>query len=72
MWRYKLNEVCDKDSEEELAFIKDLTSSIRYINISNMLDTTSLDRVVNEFAIMVENAWKKNSKVINIIKYSKS
>jgi len=35
-----------KDSKEESAFIKDLTSSIRYINISNMSDTTSLDRAV--------------------------
>jgi len=61
-----------KDSKEELAFIKDLTSSIRCISISNMLDTTSLDRAVNEFAIMVENTCKKNLKVINITKHPES
>ena len=33
-----------KDSKEELAFIKNLTSSIRCINTSNMSDTTSLNR----------------------------
>jgi len=54
-----------KDSEEELTFIKDLT-------IFNMSDIASLDRAVNEFANTVENTWEKNSKVINITKYSKS
>ena len=61
-----------KDSEEELVFIKDLTSSIRYINTSNISDTASLDRAVNEFAVAVENAWEKNSKVIDITKHFKS
>jgi len=45
-----------KDSKKESAFTKDLTLSIRCINMSNMLDTASLDRAVNEFAIMIENA----------------
>jgi len=35
-----------KDNKEELAFIKDLTLSIKYINTSNMSDITSLDRAV--------------------------
>jgi len=59
-----------KDSKEESTFIKDLTTSIRNINIFNMSDITSLDRAVNKFAI--ENAWEKNLKIINITKYSKS
>jgi len=61
-----------KNSKEESAFIKNLTLFIRCINTSNILDTTSLNRAVNEFAIVVENAWKKDSKVINITKHSKS
>jgi len=61
-----------KDSKEELTFIKDLITSIRNINTSNMSDVASLDRAVNKFANAVENAWEKNSKVINITKYSKS
>ena len=61
-----------KNSKEKSVFIKDLISAIRYINTSNMSDTTSLDRAVNEFTIIVENAWEKNLKVINITKYSKS
>jgi len=31
-----------------------------------MLDVTSLNRAVNEFANTIENTWEKNSKVINI------
>ena len=61
-----------KDSKEDLTFIKDLTTSIRNINTSNMLDIASLDKAVNEFANIVENAWEKNLKVINITKHSKS
>ena len=37
-----------------------------------MLDITSLDRAVNNFAFTVEASWEKNLKVINIIKHSKS
>ena len=37
-----------------------------------MSDVASLDRAVNKFANVVENAWEKNSKVINITKHSKS
>ena len=37
-----------------------------------MSDTTSLNRAFNEFAMVVENTWEKNSKVINITKHSKS
>ena len=61
-----------KDSKEELIFIKDLTTSIRNINTSNISDGASLNRAVNKFANIVENAWEKNLKVINITKHSKS
>jgi len=61
-----------KDSKEESTFIKDLTTSIRNINISNILDVASLDRAVNEFANTVKDSWEKNLKVINITKHSKS
>jgi len=36
------------------------------------LNKDNLERVVNEFAKVVECAWKKNSKIINITKHSKS
>ena len=60
-----------KDSEEEVIFIKDLTSLFRSINTSFILDITSLNQTVNEFAKVVEIAWEKNAKTINITKHSK-
>ena len=55
-----------------MSFIKDLTSLFRSINISVISDITSLDWTVNEFAKAIEIAWEKNTKTINITKYSKS
>ena len=61
-----------KDSEEEASFIKDVTTSIRNLNMSNLSDITSLDRVVSDFTNTIKSAWEKNSKIINIMKHSKS
>jgi len=61
-----------KDSKEEASFIKDVTTSIRNLNMSNLSDITSLNRAVNDFTNVVKSAWEKNSKIINITKHSKS
>jgi len=61
-----------KDSNEEASFIKDVITSIRNINMSNLSDVSSLDRAVNEFTNVVEGTWEKNMKVINITEHSKS
>ena len=61
-----------KDSEEKISFIKDLISSIRNLRTSNLSDKDSLEKVVNEFAKVAKYAWKKNSKIVNITKHSKS
>jgi len=61
-----------KDNKEEVSFINDIITSVRNFNMSNLLDISSLDRAVNKFANVVESAWEKNSKVINITKQSKS
>ena len=60
------------DSDEETSFIKDLTSLFRSISTSVILDIISLDQTVNEFTKVIEIAWEKNTKTINITKYSKS
>ena len=58
-----------------------LASKPRVIKVSPKLDMSivwidigiaSLDKVVNEFASTVNNAWEKNSKIINVMKYFKS
>ena len=61
-----------KNSKEEVAFIKDATISIRNLNTSNLSDINSLENIVNTLANNVEHAWEKNSKTINIMRYSKS
>ena len=40
--------------------------------MTNLLDTTRLDKVVNDLAQEIENAWEKHLKIVNITKHSKS
>jgi len=61
-----------KDSKEEYTFVKELIKAIRNIDINNISDVDHLDSIVLEFVSLMENIWVKNSKVINIMKYSKS
>ena len=61
-----------KDSKEEVAFIKNITISIRNLNTSNLSNITSLDNIINEFVNKIKSAWEKSSKIINITRYSKS
>ena len=40
--------------------------------MSNVLDIPNLERVVNNFANIINNIWTKNSKIVNITKHAKS
>ena len=61
-----------KNSDKEHTFIKELTKSLKSINTSDIGDIAYLDNIVNEFTSSLESIWAKNSKVINIMVYSKS
>jgi len=61
-----------KDSKKEAFFVKEVTTLVRNLNKSNLSDITSLDRVINKFTKAVISAWENNSKIINIMKHSKS
>ena len=61
-----------KDSEEKEQFIKDIITFIRNLDTSNLLDIPHLEKTVNNFANIVDKVWMENSKIINIIKHSKS
>ena len=61
-----------KGSEEESSFINDVSSVFKSLNISNISDLTSLDKIINNLAQEIENAWEKHSKIIKITKHSKS
>ena len=55
-----------KSSEEEMTFIKDLIKNISSINIK------SLENAIDLLICIVERAWDKNSKIVNILKHSKN
>jgi len=61
-----------KDSNKEAAFINDITLSIRNLNVSNLSDIASLDNIINDFANKVNNISENLSKIINIMRHSKS
>ena len=55
-----------------MSFIKDLIKDISFINVFNLSDIKSLENIVNLFACIFEKTWNKNSKIVNILRYSKS
>jgi len=61
-----------KNSDEEELFIKEVIVSFTKLDTSNISDISKLERVVNDFANIIDNAWTKNSKIINITKHVKS
>jgi len=67
-----IKELLQKNSNEEELFIKEVITSFTKLDISNISDIPELERVVNDFANIVDNAWTKNSKIINITKHVKS
>ena len=61
-----------KNSNEKDSFIKEVITSFIKLDTSNILDIPKLEKVVTDFANIIDSAWMKNSKIINITKYSKS
>jgi len=61
-----------KDSEEEVSFIKDVFMIFRNLNMFNILNPTSLDKIINDLAQEVKYAWEKHLKIVKITKHSRS
>jgi len=61
-----------KNSKEEELFIKEVIILLKNLDTSNILDIPNLERVVNDFANIIDNIWMKNSKIVNITKHAKS
>jgi len=55
-----------------MSFIKDLIKNISSINTSNLYDIKSLENIVDLLTCIIERAWDKNFKIVNISKYLKS
>ena len=62
----------NKDSEKEASFIKDVSIIFRNINTSNISGPISLDKIFNDLAQEVKSTWEKHSKIVKIMKHSKS
>ena len=61
-----------KGSEKKKSFINNLIKEIKAIDINNLTDVKSLEKVINLLTNTIEETWDKNSKIINITIYSKS
>jgi len=61
-----------KNSKEETSFIKEVSSLIRNLDVSNLSNIDRLENVVNSLALNIDYTWEKNSKLINISRYFKS
>ena len=61
-----------KNSEEEAVFIKDISYIIKNLNVSDLSNINKLEDVINALTLNTEHTWEKNSKLVNITRYSKS
>ena len=61
-----------KNSKEEESFINDVSYTIKNINVDNLSDSNKLEFITNMLASKIKNAWRANSKWVNIMRWSKS
>ena len=61
-----------KNSEEEESFIKDISYTIKNININDLSNINKLKFITNMLASKIKNVWRANSKWVNITRWSKS
>jgi len=51
-----------KNSEEEESFIKDISYTIKNININDLSNINKLKFITNMLASKIKNVWRANSK----------
>ena len=51
-----------KNSEEEKNFVKDVSVTIKNIDISDLSDHGKIEEITNSLASRIEFAWKTNTK----------
>ena len=61
-----------KNSEEKDKFIKEVIISFSKLDTLNISDIPKLEKVILDFANIVDHTWMKYSKLVNITKCSKS
>jgi len=60
-----------KNSKEEIMFVNEVTTIIKNLNTSNLMDCNKLENIVNLLMSNIKRAWGKNAKKVNITKHFK-
>jgi len=58
-------------SELETAFIEEIISNFKNLDISNIANTEKLEHIVNQLRAIIDQVWTKNAKNLRISKHSK-
>ena len=58
-------------SEQETAFIQDIISNLKSLNISNIDNINKLEQAVHQVGTIINQAWAKTAKKLKISKHSK-
>ena len=58
-------------SDQEMAFVGEVTSSFKKLDTSTIDDSNKLESIVNQLGAIIDQAWKKNAKKSRISKHSK-
>jgi len=61
-----------KESNEEEQFIKNIIQIIKSLNTSSIQDAETLEEVVQLLSFKIKEFWHRNSKLVNITRYSKA
>jgi len=59
------------NSEQEMAFVKDLITVFKNVETSNITNKDNLEDIVNHIGTSINQAWTKNAKWSRISRYSK-
>jgi len=58
-------------SDQETAFIEEIISNFKNLDMSDIGDTEKLEYIVNQLGVIIDQAWTKNAKKSKISKHSK-
>ena len=58
-------------SDQETAFVEEVISSFKSLDTSVIDDSDKLESIVNQLGMIIDQAWKKNTKKSRISKHSK-
>ena len=58
-------------SDQETAFIKEIISNFKNLDMSDIGDKEKLEHIVNQLEVIIDQAWTKNAKKLRASKHSK-